>query len=49
MRDGKAGIIKIGMINNVKNRMTRINEYFVWPVELIFCLPFTLRDAAESI
>tara|TARA_Y100001933_G_scaffold84927_1_gene86180 strand:+ start:796 stop:945 length:150 start_codon:yes stop_codon:yes gene_type:complete len=49
MRDGKAGIIKIGMINNVKNRMTRINEYFVWPVELIFCLPFTSRDAAESI
>ena len=37
------------MINNVKNRMSHINEYFVWQVELIFCLPFTSRDAAESI
>ena len=50
MRDGKAGTIKIGMSNNVKKRMTSIiNEYFVWPVELIFCLPFPSRDAAESM
>ena len=26
-----------------------INEYYVWPVELIFCLPFPSRNDAESM
>jgi predicted GIY-YIG superfamily endonuclease len=50
IRDGKTGNIKIGISNNVKKRMTSIiNEYYVWPVELIFCLPFPSRNDAESM
>ncbi len=50
MRDGKNGTIKIGMSNNVKKRITSIiNEYYVWPVELIFCMPFPSRGDAESM
>ena len=50
IRDGKTGNIKIGISNNVKKRMTSIiNEYYVWPVELIYCLPFPSRNDAESM
>lgn len=50
IRDGKNGAIKIGMSNNVRKRMTSIiNEYFVWPVELVFYFPFLNRGDAERM
>ena len=48
IREGKNGSTKIGISNNVKKRMTSlVNQYHVWPLELIASAPLSTRWEAE--